>query len=42
MALRAVSFDVTGTLLGLPRLGEIYAEIFHRHGHAVGAAASSR
>jgi putative hydrolase of the HAD superfamily len=28
----AVSFDVTGTLLGLPRLGELYATIFARHG----------
>jgi len=28
----AVSFDVTGTLLGLPRLGELYAEAFARHG----------
>jgi putative hydrolase of the HAD superfamily len=28
----AVSFDVTGTLLGVPRLGEIYAEAFARHG----------
>jgi putative hydrolase of the HAD superfamily len=27
-----VSFDVTGTLLGVPRLGEIYAESFARHG----------
>jgi putative hydrolase of the HAD superfamily len=35
VAPRAVSFDVTGTLLGLPRLGEIYAEAFRRHGHAV-------
>ena len=35
MAIAAVSFDVTGTLLGLPRLGEIYAEAFRRHGHAV-------
>ena len=30
----AVSFDVTGTLLGLPRLGELYAAIFARHGLA--------
>jgi putative hydrolase of the HAD superfamily len=29
---RAVSFDVTGTLLGLPRLGSLYAEVFARHG----------
>jgi putative hydrolase of the HAD superfamily len=35
---RAVSFDVTGTLLGLPRLGDLYAEAFRRHGHAVDAA----
>jgi putative hydrolase of the HAD superfamily len=28
----AVSFDVTGTLLGLPRLHHIYAETFARHG----------
>lgn len=34
---RAISFDVTGTLLGLPRLGEIYAESFRRHGLAVEA-----
>ena len=31
----AVSFDVTGTLLGVPRLHEIYAEAFARHGHRV-------
>jgi putative hydrolase of the HAD superfamily len=31
----AISFDVTGTLLGLPRLGEIYAEAFARHGSPV-------
>jgi putative hydrolase of the HAD superfamily len=30
----AISFDVTGTLLGVPRLGEIYAESFARHGLA--------
>ena len=35
----AVSFDVTGTLLGLPRLGEIYAQAFARHGRRVDAAA---
>ena len=33
----AVSFDVTGTLLGLPRLGEVYAEAFARHGIAAPA-----
>ncbi len=36
---RAVSFDVTGTLLGLPRLGELYAAAFRRHGFAVEATA---
>jgi putative hydrolase of the HAD superfamily len=34
---RAISFDVTGTLLGLPRLGELYAESFQRHGLAIEA-----
>lgn len=38
----AVSFDVTGTLLGLPRLGELYAEAFARHGCAAPAAALAR
>ena len=41
-AVRAVSFDVTGTLLALPRLGEIYAEAFRRHGHAADAAPMDR
>ena len=35
----AVSFDVTGTLLGAPRLGEIYAGAFARHGIAAPAVA---
>lgn len=35
----AVSFDVTGTLLGLPRLGEQYAATFARHGLAAEPAA---
>jgi putative hydrolase of the HAD superfamily len=35
---RAISFDVTGTLLGLPRLGELYADAFQRHGLAADAA----
>jgi putative hydrolase of the HAD superfamily len=35
----AVSFDVTGTLLGLPRLGELYAEVFARHGLPAAPAA---
>jgi len=30
--LAAVTFDVTGTLLDSPRIGEIYAEVLHRHG----------
>lgn len=29
--LRAVTFDVTGTLIHCPRLGEIYAEVLGRH-----------
>ena len=41
-AIGAISFDVTGTLLGLPRLGEIYAEAFRRHGHEADAAAMGR
>ncbi len=32
---RAVSFDVTHTLLHAPRLGEIYAEVLGRHGTEV-------
>jgi putative hydrolase of the HAD superfamily len=28
----AISFDVTHTLLGLPRMGEIYAEVLAQHG----------
>ncbi len=31
-ALAAVSFDVTGTLIRCPRLGEIYASVLGRHG----------
>jgi putative hydrolase of the HAD superfamily len=34
----AVSFDFTGTL-ARPRLGEVYGEVFARHGHEVDAAA---
>lgn len=30
--IRAVTFDVTGTLLHAPRIGEIYAEVLGRHG----------
>lgn len=32
--LRAVTFDVTGTLIHSPRIGEIYSEVFERHGLA--------
>lgn len=31
-AIRAVTFDVTHTLIHCPRLGEIYAEVLDRHG----------
>ena len=30
--LRAVTFDLTGTLIHSPRLGEIYSEVLARHG----------
>lgn len=30
--LRAVTFDLTGTLIHAPRLGEIYSEVLGRHG----------
>jgi len=33
--IRAISFDVTGTLISCPRLGDIYSEILGRHGVAV-------
>ena len=32
----AVTFDVTHTLLHVPRLGEVYAEVLGRHGVAIG------
>lgn len=32
-----MSFDVTGTLLGLSRLGEVYAEVLGRHGLSASA-----
>lgn len=35
--LRAVTFDATGTLFHPPRLGEIYSEVFGRHGAPVPA-----
>lgn len=37
MAVRAVTLDVTHTLLECPRLGEIYAEVLARHGVSVDA-----
>lgn len=39
--LAAISFDVTGTLLDLPRLGAIYAEAFARHGQRVEPTAAA-
>ena len=33
--IRAVTFDVTGTLIHSPHRGEIYAEVLTRHGRAV-------
>jgi putative hydrolase of the HAD superfamily len=32
---QAITFDVTGTLIHCPRLGEIYSEVLGRHGIAV-------
>jgi putative hydrolase of the HAD superfamily len=32
---KAVTFDVTGTLIRSPRLGALYREVFRRHGLAV-------
>lgn len=40
--LRAVTFDVTGTLIHTPRLGEIYAEVLGRHGLDVDPIAARR
>lgn len=37
--IEAVTFDATGTLLRAPRLGELYREVFRRHGLAVAADA---
>lgn len=34
---RAISFDINGTLIHSPRLGEVYAEILGRHGIDVGS-----
>ncbi len=33
--LRAVTFDLTGTLIHAPRMGEIYSEVLGRHGVGV-------
>ena len=33
--IQAITFDVTGTLIHCPRLGEIYSEVLGRHGIAV-------
>jgi putative hydrolase of the HAD superfamily len=38
----AVTFDVTGTLIHCPRLGELYSEVLGRHGIAVGPAEALR
>lgn len=40
--IRAVTFDVTHTLIHCPRLGEIYAEVLGRHGIEVSAAEAGR
>lgn len=40
--IEAVTFDVTHTLLHVPRLGEIYAEVLVRHGVEIDPEAASR
>jgi putative hydrolase of the HAD superfamily len=40
--IEAVTFDVTRTLLHVPRLGEIYAEVLGRHGAAINAEEAER
>jgi putative hydrolase of the HAD superfamily len=40
--IKAVTFDVTHTLIHSPRLGEIYAETLNRHGVAVSPAEARR
>ncbi|MEO8505106.1 MAG: hypothetical protein ABI609_14495, partial [Acidobacteriota bacterium] len=40
--LRAVSFDVTRTLIHSPRLGAIYSEVLLRHGMTVETAEVER
>lgn len=39
---RAVTFDVTHTLIHVPRLGEIYSEVMGRHGLAIGPERARR
>lgn len=40
--IRAVTFDVTNTLMHCPRLGEIYSEVLGRHGVQVEPAEAAR
>jgi putative hydrolase of the HAD superfamily len=40
--IRAVTLDVTGTLIHCPRLGEIYGEVLSRHGIPVSATEAGR
>lgn len=40
--IRAVTFDVTRTLIHCPRLGEIYAEVLGRHGIQVAPSEAGR
>jgi putative hydrolase of the HAD superfamily len=40
--LQAITFDVTGTLLHSPRLGELYAEVLTRHGIPVPPSEAAR
>jgi len=40
--MEAITFDVTGTLIHAPRLGELYAEVLGRHGVAVGPGEAAR
>ena len=40
--LRAITFDVTGTLLHSPRLGDLYSEVLTRHGIPVPPAEALR
>ncbi|HEV7515670.1 MAG TPA: HAD family hydrolase [Thermoanaerobaculia bacterium] len=40
--IEAVTFDVTGTLIHCPRLGELYAEVLSRHGIAVSPREAGR